>query len=170
VVGHMREDTERVLRAAGWYPGRCRDASAARSALELQGYKVDDRVEQFLREFDDLRIPFLRHGRIDEIRLDAVSMSTIADDEWVAYYSERIKTSLVPIGLSSFGHLMQRRKITSLTRMRLSHFHPRPDHHDHLPGQMNVPFHRVSPDEWVHSSSESTSKSAVNAGLVRYAH
>jgi hypothetical protein len=102
----MRDTTERLLRDAGWRPGRSQDVSAARSLLESQGYNVGSRIELFLREFAGVTIDFTRNGRQDSIWFDVQRASALADPEWIAHYKDRTKTSLVPIGYANHEHLM----------------------------------------------------------------
>ena len=103
----MRDETERVLRAAGWCPGRSHDTSAARSALESDGYRISARVEEFLREFDGISVRYKRGKDTDFIRFDARDACSGADSAWVHKYENRTWTSsMVPIGESNSGHLL----------------------------------------------------------------
>src|SRR5258708_29030146 len=102
----MRNATERLLRGAGWRPGRSQVAFAVRQLLEARGYNVGKRIELFLREFAGVTIDFTRNGRQDSIWFDAQRASALADPEWIAHYEDRTKTSLVPIGYANHEHLM----------------------------------------------------------------
>jgi hypothetical protein len=102
----MRDAIGRVLRQAGWLPGRSQDIAEVRSLLQSRGYRIGEAVEQFLREFTGITINFIRNGRQDSIWFDAQRASALTDPEWVAHYGEQTKTSLVPVGFSNHGHLM----------------------------------------------------------------
>jgi hypothetical protein len=102
----MRDDTERLLRDAGWCPERSQDVSAVCSLLEARGYSVGGIVEMFLREFTGITINYTRSGHPDSIWFDAQRASEMADPEWISYYEIRTKTSLTPIGYSNHDHLM----------------------------------------------------------------
>lgn len=102
----MRDTTERLLRAAGWSPGRSQDVSAVRSLLESRGYALSRPAELFLSEFNGITIEFTRNGYRDSMWFDAQRVSKLADPEWVEYYEDRTKQSLVPVGCSNHEHLM----------------------------------------------------------------
>jgi hypothetical protein len=102
----MNDITERLLRAAGWRPGRSQDVSEIKIILDRTGYEINDDIELFLREFNRLSIVFIRNGRSDSIWFDAIRASTMADPEWVSHYGERVKGKLTPIGYSNHEHLM----------------------------------------------------------------
>jgi hypothetical protein len=101
----MRDAIEGVLRQAGWLPGRSQDIAEVRSLLQSRCYGVGEPVERFLREFTGIAINFIRNGRPDSIWFDAQRASALADPEWLTYYRNRTKTSLVPIGFSYHDHL-----------------------------------------------------------------
>jgi SUKH-3 immunity protein len=102
----MRDSTERLLRAAGWHPGRSLETASVRSFLESEGYHVSDQAEQFLREFTGVSIDFTRNRRTDTIWFDGKRAGSLADLDWVTYYEEQVKTSLTPIGYSNHEHLL----------------------------------------------------------------
>lgn len=102
----MRDTVEGLLRKAGWRPGRSRDVSEVRSLLASHGYSIGKPVELFLQEFTGITINFVRNERPDSMWFDAEKASALSDPEWVAYYEERTKNSLVPIGYSNHEHLM----------------------------------------------------------------
>jgi hypothetical protein len=97
----MRDAIEGVLRQAGWLPGRSQDIAEVRSLLQSRCYGVGEPVERFLREFTGITINFIRNGRPDSIWFDAQRASALTDPEWLTYYRERTKTSLVPVGFIS---------------------------------------------------------------------
>ena len=97
---------ERLLRVAGWSPGRSVDVSSPRAMLEERGYAVGPLTEAFLREFDGLTVDYVRNGHADSVWFDAGRASVEADAEWVAEYGRRLGESLVPIGFSNHDHLL----------------------------------------------------------------
>lgn len=84
-------EAERVLRAAGWRPGRRVDTAAWRALLEEDGFRVHDAAERFLAEFGGLIVEdnsvsgyFMR--RAQPFGFDPASVSGEADRfaEWGA--------------------------------------------------------------------------------------
>src|SRR6266498_2865570 len=102
----MREPVERLLRDAGWVPGRAQSIDEDLDFLEASGFPATDPVKSFLREFSGLVVRFLRNEREDEIWLDLRRAARWADPEWVAEYMRRVGVPLVPIGYANHEHLM----------------------------------------------------------------
>lgn len=50
-------DVERMLREAGWFPGRVIDATQAiRGLRELGGYSITDSIQSFYQEFGNIEV------------------------------------------------------------------------------------------------------------------
>ena len=56
MVAKFTTRTERILREAGWYPGRLIDASPIVQSLSSAGFQVFPHAEEFLSEFGNLEI------------------------------------------------------------------------------------------------------------------
>ncbi|MGW1246567.1 SUKH-3 domain-containing protein [Streptomyces sp. NPDC002535] len=92
-------EVERVLREAGWHPGRVVDATCWKQQLEQEGFRSHAAAEDFLREFGELAVG---HGGAGITRarepfaLDPLLALGEADrfDQW----SQEIGHRLFPVG------------------------------------------------------------------------
>jgi hypothetical protein len=100
------DDAERLLRQAGWHPGRRQDITAIRELLETRGYDIPATTEDFFQEYDGLVIRFERHNREDSINFSVERVCAIADPEWITYYGSQLGTPLTPVGFANFEHLV----------------------------------------------------------------
>lgn len=91
----------RVLRAAGWYPGRSIPTGTWESVLHLHGeFEMHDAARRFLAEFGGVGIPFREPWDSmpwGEFRLDP--LLALWDDEIFDDLSEQAGTYLYPIGM-----------------------------------------------------------------------
>ncbi|MFE3188717.1 SUKH-3 domain-containing protein [Nocardia sp. NPDC059240] len=58
----LTSETERVLRASGWWPGRQVDTSAWKETVERGGFRWNAAVERFLGEFGGLTVDIAGPG------------------------------------------------------------------------------------------------------------
>ncbi|HEX2317203.1 MAG TPA: SUKH-3 domain-containing protein [Thermomonospora sp.] len=101
------KETGRVLRAAGWWPGRRVDTAAWRAALEEDGFRVHDAAERFLAEYGGLDIRdnsvsgyFM--ARPQPVRLDP--MLLLGEADRFADWGARAGHSLCGVGeLTQYG-------------------------------------------------------------------
>ena len=101
-------DSFELLRAAGWYPGRQVDTSAAEHALLRAGYPLHDAAIAVLAEFSGLTITgpefFIegRNGRLccrRQLWIDGERAAVELEDSVACEgYSETIGDTLVPVG------------------------------------------------------------------------
>jgi hypothetical protein len=95
------EETDRVLRAAGWSPGRSVPTATWESVLHLHGeFEMHEAARRFLAEFGGVGIPFREPGDSmpwGEFRLDP--LLALWDDEIFDDLSEQAGTYLYPIGM-----------------------------------------------------------------------
>lgn len=96
------EDTDRrVLRAAGWYPGRSVPTATWESVLRLHGeFEIHEAARRFLAEFGGVGIPFREPWDSmpwGEFRLDP--LLALWDEEIFDDLSEQAGTYLYPIGM-----------------------------------------------------------------------
>jgi hypothetical protein len=94
-------ETDRVLRAAGWYPGRSVPTATWESILRQQGeFEMHEAAQRFLGEFGCVGIPY-REPRDSmpwgEFRLDP--LLAMWDDEILDDLSEQAGTYLYPVGM-----------------------------------------------------------------------
>lgn len=98
-------EVERVLRDAGWYPGRDTDPTPWREPLEADGIHIHPAADNFLREFAGLTVdhggPGITRAR-EPFELDPLLALGEADrfGEW----SEEICRHLYPLGDLDHGH------------------------------------------------------------------
>lgn len=98
-------EVERVLRDAGWYPGRNTDPAPWHEQLEADGFHIHPAAEQFLREFAGLTVdhggPGITRAR-EPFELDPLLALGEADrfSEW----SEETGRHLYPLGELDHGH------------------------------------------------------------------
>lgn len=95
------EETDRVLRAAGWCPGRSVPTATWESVLHLHGeFEMHEAARRFLAEFGGVGIPFREPWDSmpwGEFRLDP--LLALWDDEIFDDLSEQAGTYLYPIGM-----------------------------------------------------------------------
>ncbi|MGW3653336.1 SUKH-3 domain-containing protein [Streptomyces sp. NPDC000878] len=94
-------ETDRVLRAAGWYPGRSVPTATWESILRQQGeFEMHEAAQRFLAEFGCVGIPH-REPRDSmpwgEFRLDP--LLAMWDDEILDDLSEQAGAYLYPVGM-----------------------------------------------------------------------
>ncbi|MDX3751161.1 SUKH-3 domain-containing protein [Streptomyces sp. AK08-02] len=94
-------ETDRVLRAAGWYPGRSVPTATWESILHQQGeFEMHEAAQRFLAEFGCVGVPH-REPRDSmpwgEFRLDP--LLAMWDDEILDDLSEQAGTYLYPVGM-----------------------------------------------------------------------
>lgn len=102
----MFELADRLLREAGWVPGRTRPVTEDLTVLRDGGYPAGGRLEEFVREYGELIVTYVRNGREDHAVLDVRKGCERADPDWVGEYSERAGTPLSPIGYANHEHLL----------------------------------------------------------------
>lgn len=109
-----RAEVERLLGDAGWYRGRTRhvDMDRIRALFAQHGCVFDDRAREYIDEFDELRIPYIRNGREDRIDLRFGYACELADPEWLGHYGETLGSPLVPVGPANHQHLFVLRACT----------------------------------------------------------
>ncbi|MDJ0464430.1 SUKH-3 domain-containing protein [Streptomyces sp. H27-C3] len=94
-------ETDSVLRAAGWHPGRSISTAAWESALhEHDGFEIHEAARRFLAEFGGLAVPARGAGRTMarmEINLDPTLATW--DAEIFEVLSEEAGSYLYPIGM-----------------------------------------------------------------------
>ncbi|KAJ6089469.1 SUKH-3 immunity protein [Penicillium canescens] len=92
-------ETERVLRNAGWIPGRKVDIGEMRRRLEESGFIVNEAAEHFLSEFGGLVFDISGSGisRARE-RFILDPLLAIGEDDRFAEWSETVGETLTPIG------------------------------------------------------------------------
>ncbi|MFD8702175.1 MULTISPECIES: SUKH-3 domain-containing protein [Kitasatospora] len=93
------DETERVLRAAGWQPGRQVDTGSWRRRLESAGLPMHDAAEQFLSEFGGLLVEVDGPG-ISRARTPFELDPALADGEEDRFtdWSQEIGEAIVPVG------------------------------------------------------------------------
>jgi hypothetical protein len=95
------EETDRVLRAAGWRPGRSVPTATWESVLHLHGeFEMHEAARRFLAEFGGVGIPFREPWDSmpwGEFRLDP--LLALWDDEIFDDLSEQAGTYLYPVGM-----------------------------------------------------------------------
>lgn len=99
-------EVERVLRAAGWHPGRSHDTTPWREQLEADGFRMHPAAEEFLREFGgltfgpgDLGITRAREA----FELDP--LLALGEDDRFGEWGEEIGRHLFPLGDLGHGHV-----------------------------------------------------------------
>jgi len=94
-------ENSRVLRAAGWYPGRSIPTGTWESVLRLHGgFEMHDAARSYLAEFGGVRIPFRGPWNAmpwREFRCDP--LLALWDDEILKDLSEQAGAYLYPIGM-----------------------------------------------------------------------
>ncbi|RDD84382.1 SUKH-3 domain-containing protein [Streptomyces parvulus] len=94
-------ETDRVLRAAGWYPGRAVPTDTWESILlETGGFELCDAARRFLAEFGALRVPY--RDPWDAMPWTEFSLDPLLafwDTEIIEDLSDRAGVSLYPIGM-----------------------------------------------------------------------
>ncbi|MDN3024790.1 SUKH-3 domain-containing protein [Streptomyces sp. S.PB5] len=99
--GRWPEETDRVLRAAGWYPGRSVPTATWESVLLLHGeFEIHEAARRFLAEFGGVGVPFREPWDSmpwGEFRLDP--LMALWDDEIFDDLSEQAGTYLYPVGM-----------------------------------------------------------------------
>jgi hypothetical protein len=103
-VPRFSEETERVLRSAGWQPQRRVDTAPWRPQLESCGFHMHEAAENFLSEFGGLVVdvsgPGISRARVP-FELDPVLAD--GEDDRFSEWSEDIGSSLFPIGELDHG-------------------------------------------------------------------
>jgi hypothetical protein len=93
-------ETERVLRAAGWYPGRRVDVSEWKRLLAAGGVHMHAAAEEFLREFGGLYVssegPGVTSGR-EPFEIDPALCADSEEDRFLAW-GEEIGRPVFPLG------------------------------------------------------------------------
>lgn len=107
VAGHgWSALTDRVMRTAGWYPGRAVPTAHWENALcERGGFEIHEGARRFLTEFGGLKTDEWTPGPImpqSPFRFDPRVAET--DSETIARLSEEAGTHLYPIGRADSGN------------------------------------------------------------------
>ncbi|MFD8495869.1 SUKH-3 domain-containing protein [Amycolatopsis sp. NPDC059657] len=89
----------RLLKRAGWEPGRSVGIADDLGALEMAGYEVFPRAVDFLREYSGLFLAISRPGEQDAIRFAVRRACRQIDLDWVEVHSELAGVRLIPVGL-----------------------------------------------------------------------
>ncbi|MCU1648286.1 MAG: hypothetical protein JWN03_8561 [Nocardia sp.] len=93
------DETERVLRASGWLPGRQVDTGAWRERLELSGFRWNAAADRFLEEFGGLAVdisgPGITSAR-EPFELDPTLVE--GEDDRFAEWAEVVGESIAPVG------------------------------------------------------------------------
>ncbi|MET9492800.1 SUKH-3 domain-containing protein [Nocardia sp. NPDC006630] len=92
-------ETERVLRASGWLPGRQVDTSSWRERTELGGFRWNAAADRFLEEFGGLAVDISGSG-INSAREPFDLDPTLVDgeDHRFAQWAEIVGESITPVG------------------------------------------------------------------------
>lgn len=104
----FRESTIKLLRAAGWRPGRTIAVDAFERALAREGHPMPPIVGEFLGQFGKLKItvrPGPRYTR-DQLRLNPCLAMEITSAHVWGRYSARIGAVVCPIGAYNYLHDM----------------------------------------------------------------
>ncbi|MEC3952999.1 SUKH-3 domain-containing protein [Nocardia sp. CDC153] len=106
-VAQFMDETERVLRASGWWPGRQVDTNAWRERLERSGFKWSAAADRFLEEFGGLKVDISGPG-ITSAREPFELDPTLADgeDDRFAEWSEVIREPIAPVGELDSGRYL----------------------------------------------------------------
>lgn len=98
--------TDRVLRAAGWYPGRSLPTDTWESLLtQTAAFRMHDAARRFLAEFGALAVPYRRPWESTpciEFSLDP--LSAFWDAEIIEDLAEQAGVALFPIGTRDRGN------------------------------------------------------------------
>ncbi|WP_328290672.1 SUKH-3 domain-containing protein [Nocardia aurantiaca] len=93
------DETERILRASGWSPGRQVDTSAWRERLERGGFRWNAAADRFLKEFGGLAVdisgPGITSAR-EPFELDPLLVE--GEDDRFAEWAEVVGESIAPVG------------------------------------------------------------------------
>ncbi|WP_330182440.1 SUKH-3 domain-containing protein [Nocardia sp. NBC_01503] len=93
------DETERVLRASGWRPGRHVDTSFWRKRLESGGFRWNTAADRFLGEFGGLAVdisgPGITSAR-EPFELDPILVE--GEGDRFAEWAEVIGESIAPLG------------------------------------------------------------------------
>ncbi|MFE0024190.1 SUKH-3 domain-containing protein [Amycolatopsis sp. NPDC059021] len=95
-----------LLRRGGWKPGRDVSVGEDLRALWEEGHLVFPAAIDFLREYSGLVLTWERDGSPDDVWFSAAAICAQAASGWVADYSARAGTTLVPVGAANRGYLM----------------------------------------------------------------
>ncbi len=95
----MHAEVERILRGAGWEPGRHVDTSTWRHLLEGDGFVMHEAAERFLGEFGGLSVEYGGAG-ISRARepFEFDPLLGLGEDDRFSEWGEVIGKSLFPIG------------------------------------------------------------------------
>ncbi len=98
------DEVERVLRAAGWQPGRQVDTTAWRQDLEKSGFRMHDGAERFLAEFGGLKVDVRGPGvSVARVPFEFDPMLADGEDDRFAEWGDDIGQALFPIGALDQG-------------------------------------------------------------------
>lgn len=98
------DEVERVLRAAGWQPGRQVDTTAWRRDLESTGFRMHEAAERFLAEFGGLKVDIRGRGiSVAREPFEFDPMLADGEDDRFTEWGEDIGETLFPIGVLDQG-------------------------------------------------------------------
>lgn len=109
---NISKRTYKILRLAGWYPGRKVDIQSIRDIFKERGIEMSQSAERFLMEFSMIETHFhLPNGNAETFHFDPLkSIGDCLDKEYFddleEQYSDIIGESLVPIGEADRGYLI----------------------------------------------------------------
>lgn len=102
----MRTDAAALLRASEWRPERRSQAHDAVADYHDHGYDIGPELAAVVSNVAGIVLRFERGGRADSIVFDPELALRLSYADWVAEYSRRAGSSLIPIGFSSHEHLL----------------------------------------------------------------
>jgi hypothetical protein len=98
------DEVDRVLRAAGWQPGRQVDTTAWRLALESSGYRMHEAAERFLAEYGGIKVTARGPGiSVAREPFEFDPLQADGEDDRFAEWGEEIGRTLFPVGVLDQG-------------------------------------------------------------------
>lgn len=96
-----------LLEEQGWHEGRVIDVNEFKETILKEGYTWIKSVEEFLKEFGELKISFTTgNNTISNLHFDLIKAVDDIFFEWTKVYSERIgNIEVCPIGQAFNDHL-----------------------------------------------------------------
>ncbi|WP_372405119.1 SUKH-3 domain-containing protein [Streptomyces luteireticuli] len=130
------DEVDRVLREAGWVPGRCVDPEPWLSALEAEGLSRHKAVSDFLAEFGGVAVNISGSG-ISRARepFELDPMLCIGEGDRFLEWSEEIGRSIFPVGEHDMGRFflgVDERSELYLVETWVASFGPMPEAMENL--------------------------------------